>query len=144
MNAPQEPFPIVLVVFEGLIGITPAAEPKKRLRLRRRQRISAWDYTINPYALQAAQDAFRHDGPGITVVTFLGDEFAQEVKDVLDDAGFLCNGVLSTTCEALAHTISWRPEIVAVHDPAINHAWTYGARGRHTPPDAAAIIGRVA
>jgi hypothetical protein len=66
----------------------------------------------------------------IEVVTYLGDKFAEELADWLDDEMVPVSRVWSTSPGALARNIAYMPDLACVYDPDPERWLTYGSFGR--------------
>jgi hypothetical protein len=66
----------------------------------------------------------------IEVVTYLGDDFAEELAEWLDDEMVPVSRVWSTTPDALARNIAYMPDLHTVYDPDPERWLAYGSKGR--------------
>lgn len=133
--------PCLLVVFEGLLGLPPKQEERKKLRWKLRKpsaREQAAEYEINNLLL----GKIRHTPYPVEVVTFLGPAFATAVEDRLDDLHALVRRVWSTTPHELARIHLTMPDVAAIYDSDVRRAFaTYGSLGRHLIPENATHLG---
>jgi hypothetical protein len=77
--------------------------------------------------------AWRY-GQAVDAVTWLGEEFVDPIREVMDGEQLPIGHLIATKPHLLARELAYRPDIVAVHDPDPTHAFTYGSKGRHTDP----------
>ena len=66
----------------------------------------------------------------IEVVTYLGDDFAEELAEWLDDEMVPVSRVWSTTPDALSRNIAYMPDLHTVYDPDPERWLAYGSKGR--------------
>jgi hypothetical protein len=134
--------PCLLVVFEGLLGLPPKQEARKRRWKLRKPTVreTVAEYEINTLLL--AQ--IRRTPYPVEVVTFEGPEFAEAVEERLDGLHALVRRVWATTPNELARIHITHPDVAAIYDPDYYRALlTYGTKGRHLPPASAPRLGEL-
>lgn len=134
--------PCLLVVFEGLLGIPPETETRKRRwKLRKptaREQVA--EHEINILLLHQ----IRRTPYPVEVVTFQGPEFAEAVEQRLEDLHALVRRVWATSPQELARIHLQLPDIAAIYDPDPQRALlTYGSLGRHLLPASAPHLGEL-
>lgn len=72
---------------------------------------------------------FHQKDIGIEIVTYLGDEFAEELAEWLDDEMVPVARVWSTTPQRLQRNIAYMPDLAYVYDPDPERWLTYGGKG---------------
>ena len=132
----------LLVIFEGLLGLPPEKEARKRRwKLRKpsaREQLA--EYEIDLVLL--AQ--IRRTPYVVEVVTFQVPEFAAAIEERLDDLHALVRRVWATTPQELARIHVTLPDVIAIYDPHPTRALlTYGSLGRHLLPADAPLLGEL-
>jgi hypothetical protein len=129
--------PRILVVFEGLIGLLPGRKAEAQFALYRRTHRyakAAALFELNDAAVRRIWDMTWRHRHAVDAVTFLGEEFAEPLRDVMDREQVPIGHLTVTEPHLLARELAYRPDIVAVYDANPANALTYGAKGRHTNP----------
>jgi hypothetical protein len=121
-----------------LIGILPTvkAQAKYNLAMKtRRYRSAVNAYELNPAMIPHVWDITFRKNFNMDVVTFLGDDFAEELRERLDDEGLPLATVRSSKPDKLARSLAYDPSVYAVYDPDPSHIFLYGGKGRITDPN---------
>jgi hypothetical protein len=74
---------------------------------------------------------FHKKDINVEVVTYLGDEFAENLAEWLDDEMVPVSRVWSTSPATLARNIAYMPDLACVYDPDPERWLTYGSFGRY-------------
>lgn len=130
------PCPVVAVLAEGLVIL-----PAKKVSRPRAPRVR--DFTVNEAAVAATQSLFYHADVNVDLVVFQPEPFAEELAERLEDEGMLLHAVHSMTPDDLLYCIPRWPQLHCIHDPDPQRLFTWGGKGRHTPPEDAHLIGRL-
>jgi hypothetical protein len=143
-NISNEVVPRLLIVFEGLIGLlpTPAALAKEAAyRKTHRWKRAVNCYEINEVMAKHIWDLTWRKNFSIDVVTFMGSDFAAELRNRLDDERLPLGTVRSSTPGLLSRELAYDPSVFAVYDPDPTHVFTYGGKGRVLDPYAPDFYG---
>lgn len=130
--------PRVYIVFEGLVGVLPDTKSKALEALHRKRK--QWDKAANQYVLtpntsQGMRDMYWRYNFRVDILTFHGADFADAVRDRLDQRNLLFGDVVSFEEQELLHELTYDRSILAVLDPAPERMLRWGSKGRHVTPD---------
>lgn len=130
--------PRVYIVFEGLVGVLPDTKSKALEALHRKRK--QWDKAVNQYVLtpntsQGMRDMYWRYNFRVDILTFHGADFADAVRDRLDQRNLLFGDVVSFEEQELLHELTYDRSILAVLDPAPERMLRWGSKGRHVTPD---------
>lgn len=136
--------PRTLVVFEGLLGILPDTKSKALEALYRKRK--QWDKAVKQYRLseptkQGIRDVYWRHHYRVDILTFLGADFADAVRDRLDQKNLLFGDVVTYDQQELMYELTYDRSILAVLDPAPERMLTWGSRGRYTTPEDLNLMG---
>jgi hypothetical protein len=138
--------PRLYIVFEGLVGILPDTKSKALEALHRKRK--QWDKAANQYILseptkQGMRDVyFRYDFR-IDILTFHGADFADAVRDKLNQKNLLFGDVVAYDQQELLHELTYDRSILAVLDPAPERMLTWGGKGRYCTPEQLNLMGLI-
>ncbi len=138
--------PRVYIVFEGLVGILPDAKSKALEALHRKRK--HWDKAVNQYKLseptkQGTRDLYWRYNFRIDILTFHGADFADAVRDKLNQKNLLFGDVVAYDQQELLHELAYDRSILAVLDPAPERMLTWGGKGRYCTPDQLNLMGLI-
>lgn len=127
----NQPSPRIVVVFEGAIGILPKENEKKYHKAVNKKH---WTEAVGYYELQELMlrkilDLTWRQNFNVQIVTWMGEEAANAIKQVLDEENIPVRGVFSSTPSRLSRDLAYNPDIMAVYDPDPDHRFTYGSKG---------------
>lgn len=127
----NKPSPRIVVVFEGAVGIIDQGSQKTFDRLSKRGR---WIQAMKCYALQEIMlrkllDLTYRENFNVQIVTWLGEEAASAIKQIMDEENIPVLGVFASTPSRLSRDLAYNPDIMAVYDPDPDHRFTYGSKG---------------
>lgn len=137
--------PRLVCVFEGLIGLLPDTKARAQeavYRKAKRWARAARTYEVNEEMAKHIWDVYSRTDYSIDVVTYLGDDMAEAIAEVLDDERLPIGRVFATTPDQLARRIAHMPDLAAIYDPNPSHRFTYGSKGRLTNPATPNLMGR--
>lgn len=134
------PCPVVAVLAEGLV-ILPARKLERPRWRPRAPRVR--DYTINEAAVVATQSLWYSADVNVDLIVFQPQPFADDLAVRLEDSGMLLHAIHAMTPEDLLYCIPRWPQLYCIHDPDPQRLFTWGGKGRHTPPEDAHLIGRL-
>jgi hypothetical protein len=138
--------PRVYIVFEGLVGILPDAKHKALEALHRKRK--HWDKAVNQYTLneptkQGVRDLYWRHNFRVDVLTFHGPDFADAVRDRLDQKNILLGDVVAYDEGELMYELTYDRSILAVLDPAPERMLRWGSKGRYTSPEDLNLMGLI-
>lgn len=138
--------PRVYIVFEGLVGILPDTKSKALEALARKRR--QWGKAVNQYTLneptkQGMRDVYFRYNFRIDILTFYGADFADAVRDKLDQKNLLFGDVVAYEEAELMHELVYDRSILAVLDPATERMLRWGSKGKHCTPDQLNLMGLI-
>jgi hypothetical protein len=113
--------PRILLVAEGALIYSVNTKAK-----RFRQQWALYDLMVRRILWLFHQKDVR-----IEIVTYLGDEIAEQLAEWLDDEMVPVSRVWSTSPESLARGIAYMPDLALVYDAEAERWLTYGAKGRY-------------
>ncbi len=120
-----------LFVFENVIARVPPAKGRScRLNVRLHRWQAAVDcFVVEPHVQKTINDLYWRRDYRFDVVTFLGDQFVEPIKTLLDQHSLPVSNVWGLTEETLLKRLAYMPDVMhVVHgDPARQLA--YGNRG---------------
>lgn len=127
----NQPSPRLVVVFEGAVGILPKNDEKEFNRLAKRNN---WSLAISLFQLQdlilrKLMDLTYRQNFNVQLVTWMGEEAANEIQSVMDEENIPVRGCFASTPSRLARDLAYNPDIMAVYDPDPDHRFTFGAKG---------------
>ena len=127
----NKPAPKLLLVFEGIVGECTDTKRSDK-KLRKGQAAAAIRYwELNPGAAARILYLFHRKDISFEVVTFLGMDFATEVRHFLDHHDIPVHRVWATTPEILGRSIGYMTDLVYVYDPDPERWLMYGSKGGH-------------
>lgn len=138
--------PRIYIVFEGLVGIIPDTKSRALEALHRKRkdwRKAANQYVLNEPTKQGLRDAYFRYNFRVDVLTFYGSDFADAVRDRLDQKSLLFGDVVAYDQGELLHELTYDRSIMAVLDPAPERMLTWGSKGRHCTPDQLNLMGLI-
>lgn len=141
----NEVSPRLLIVFEGLLGILPDSKARAAesvARKARRWKRAVKTYEINEPMARAIWDVTWRYHQSVDVVTYLGDEFADALRDRLDEESLPIGHVMATEHHLLARRLAYAPDIAAVYHANPEHRFTYGSKGYLISPQTPQLLGR--
>ncbi len=138
--------PRVYIVFEGLVGILPDTKSKALEALHRKRK--QWDKAVNQYALneptkQGIRDIYWRHNYRVDILTFHGADFADAVREKLDQKNLLFGDVVAYDEQELMYELTYDRSILAVLDPAPERMLRWGSKGRHTTPEQLNLMGLI-
>lgn len=138
--------PRVYIVFEGLVGVLPDTKSKALEALHRKRK--QWDKAVNQYELtlntsQGMRDLYWRHNFRVDILTFHGADFADAVRDRLDQRNLLFGDVVSFDERELLYELTYDRSILAVLDPAPERMLRWGSKGRHTTTDQLNLMGLI-
>lgn len=77
----------------------------------------------------------------VDVITFVGPDFADAIRDRLDSRNLLFGDVHYYTSEELLSDLTYDQSILGVLDPDPSHALRYGSKGRYCSPEQMNLMG---
>lgn len=130
--------PRVYIVFEGLVGIIPDTKSKALEALHRKRR--QWDKAVNQYVLneptkQGIRDVYFRYNFRVDILTFHGADFADAVRNKLDQKNLLFGDVVAYDEQELMHELIYDRSILAVLDPATERMLRWGSKGKLCSPE---------
>lgn len=138
--------PRVYIVFEGLVGIIPDTKSKALEALARKRK--QWDKAVNQYVLneptkQGARDLYWRYNFRIDILTFHGADFADAVRNKLDQKNLLFGDVVAYEEQELMYELTYDRSILAVLDPAEERMLRWGSKGKYCTPDQLNLMGLI-
>lgn len=137
--------PVLIVIFEGLIGLLP--EAKDRLRYDRamnrgRYREAAEAFHINRRMVDAIWDVVWNKAHRVEAVTFLPAELTNHLftRMELHDIPIGRLEVARDT-HHFSRELNYRPWVAAIYDADPAHRFLWGGRGRITSPHQPNLLG---
>jgi hypothetical protein len=123
--------PRLLLIFEnGLAFCRDRAKFDKAMRRSRLEEAAGyWDRS--DMACRRLLWLYFERDVNIEIVTFLGEDFAAELKYWMDDMGLPVHRVWGTTPEKLGRNIAYMPDLACVYDPEPERWLMYGSKGRY-------------
>jgi hypothetical protein len=123
--------PRIVVVFEGKLGIVPEDKRKSYSRLcqKNRWREAMKCYELDELVLAKLLDLRWRLDMNVSIVTWLGEQAAAAIADLMDEQGIPIGNCFSSTPSKLSRELAYAPDIVAVYDPDPDHVFTYGSKG---------------
>lgn len=123
--------PRILIVFEGAVGYLP---PDKVDAFLKHEKKSEWRkaiacFDLNWDILGQVLRITRTKNYNVSVVTWLPQEAADAVEEILIENNIPVRSVLSSSPEALAKMLPYNPDVVTVYDPVPEHVLTFGSKG---------------
>lgn len=142
----NEVLPRIYIVFEGLLGILPDTKSKALEALARKRK--QWDKAVNQYKLneptkQGIRDVYFRYNFRVDILTFYGEDFADAVREKLDQRNLLFGDVVAYDQQELLHELTYDRSILAVLDPAPERMLTWGSKGKHCTPDQLNLMGLI-
>lgn len=138
--------PRIYIVFEGLVGILPDTKSKALEALHRKRKDwkkAANQYVLNEPTKQGLRDAYFRYNFRVDVLTFHGADFADAVRDRLDQKSLLFGDVVAYDQGELLHELTYDRSIMAVLDPAPERMLTWGSKGRLCSPEQLNLMGLI-
>lgn len=140
----NERLPRVLIVFEGLVGVLPDAKTRALEALARKRK--KWEQSVGYYQLnvptsRGLRDMYYRHRTRVDVITFVGPDFADAIRDRLDSRNLLFGDVHYYTAEELLSDLTYDQSILGVLDPDPSHALRYGSKGRYCSPEQMNLMG---
>ncbi len=138
--------PRVYIVFEGLVGIIPDTKSKALEALARKRK--QWDKAVNQYKLneptkQGIRDVYFRYNFRVDILTFHGADFADAVRNKLDQKNLLFGDVVAYDEQELMHELIYDRSILAVLDPAEERMLRWGGKGKYCTPDQLNLMGLI-
>lgn len=138
--------PRVYIVFEGLVGVIPDTKSKALEALARKRK--QWDKAVNQYILseptkQGTRDLYWRYQFRVDILTFYGADFADAVRNKLDQKNLLFGDVVAYDQQELLYELTYDRSILAVLDPAPERMLTWGSKGRLVSPDQLNLMGLI-
>lgn len=122
--------PRILLVFEGALGFCRNETKAARLYRKGRHQQALNEYwLLNETMVHRILWLFHKKDITFEVVTFLGHEFAVELKYWLDSLDIPVHRVWETTPTNLGRSIAYMPDLSYVYDPDPERWLMYGAKG---------------
>jgi hypothetical protein len=125
----NKPVPVIVVVFEGAIAFCNDAPKHAKYMKKGRPDKSLEFWEINDLLSRRLLWLYHYKDVAFEIVTFLGKEFAEELKHWLDTLPF--QRVWSTTPEQLGREVAYMPELFCIYDPEPSRWLMYGSKGRY-------------
>lgn len=127
-----------VLVWEGLLGLLP--DPKVQALEARYRRRRKWDkavacYEINELLARKIWDMSWRTGIRVDLITHLGYEFAEALKDRIDVEGIPFQQIWFETPAQLERRLSTLVDIRTIYHPDISRPFAYGGKGRVLSPD---------
>lgn len=123
--------PRILLVFEGALGLCTDTHKLDKALAKGKVMTAVKLFELNQLALHVLDYLYWKKDINIEVVTFLGEEFAEELAALLDERSVPVHRVWSSTPDALARRIAYMPDLAVVYDPEPARWLAYGAKGRY-------------
>ena len=121
--------PRVLIVFEGAIGVL-LDEKKFGKYMRKAKYAKAMQcWGLNDIIVRRLLWLYWQKDITIEVVTFLGNEFCQELNTWLNDT-IVCHRIWATDPYDLGRKIAYMNDLACIYDPEPERWLMYGAKGR--------------
>lgn len=121
--------PRLLLVFEGALGFCNDDRKYRKLAGKGKWENALEYWVINPLMANRILWLYFKKDVNTEVVTFISEEFADELTTRLDVEGIPIHRVWYTTPAALARRIAYMPDLAAVYDPEPTRWLTYGSKG---------------
>ena len=145
-----------LLVFEGFLGFPPP-EPEPEMAPGRwkifggkakRSGPDAWlewahSWTINERLAMHIWDAARRYNYTIEVITFLGQNFADVIEEMIDEEQLPVSRVTAHDKHLLVRELAYRPDVVGVFHANGADTFLYGGKGYLRDPDHPALLGSI-
>lgn len=137
--------PRLVVVWEHLLGLLPSktdeAKVSTYLRLKRWKR-AVGVYQINePLAHRIWDVSFRLNF-SVDVITWLGPQFCDALRERLDDEDLPIHHVTYSTPNVYARKLAYMPYVAAIYTPDEKHQFLFGSKGRVISPMSPDLVGR--
>jgi hypothetical protein len=133
----NEVSPRLVVVFENLLGLLPTkaheAKVSTYLKFKRYQR-AVNVFELNELLARRIWDVTWRLKFSVDVVTYVGDEFAEAVRERIDREDLPIGHVWHKTPQVLARELAYMPHVAAIYDPNPSHQFTFGSKGRIISP----------
>jgi len=122
--------PRCLLVFEGALAFcTNEAKSSKLIAKRRDEKALKEYWVLNEHLCRRILWLFHKKDITFEVVTFLGQQFAVELRYWLDSLDIPVHRVWATTPAALGRNIAYMPDLAFVYDPEPERWLMYGTKG---------------
>jgi hypothetical protein len=141
----NEVSPRLVIVWENLLGLLPtkAHEAKVSTYLKFKRYGRAVNvFELNEMLARRIWDVTWRLKFSVDVVTYVNDDFADEVRDRLDREDLPVGHVWHKTPQVLARELAYMPHVAAIYDPNPSHRFTYGSKGRIISPQNPDLIGQ--
>jgi hypothetical protein len=123
--------PRFVVVFEDLLGFPPKEPVHTRTRLGRKVDHSndARYWEINDQLARSIWDVVSRYDYSVDVVTFIDPEFADQIRERLDDERLPVGRVWFEQPHQLARRLAYSPDIAGVFFASPEYRFTFGSKG---------------
>jgi hypothetical protein len=121
--------PRIVLVFEGALGFVFDEKLWQKVRKNGKYYKIRECWGLNELMVHRILWLFHKKDLQIDIVTFLGDDFAAELTEWLEDEGVTVSDVWSSTVTQLARSIVYMPDLALVYDPEPTRWLTYGSKG---------------
>ncbi|WP_020142245.1 hypothetical protein [Terracoccus sp. 273MFTsu3.1] len=133
-----------LLVFEGLIGILP--DKRAEAKFSRSVRFKRWEaavgqFHLNEMASKVVWDTVWRRNYSVDVVTFLGDDMVDHVRNRIEHWGLPVGKVWTEDKYLLARTLNYRPDVIGVYHTNPADFAVFGSKGRVVDPAMPTLIG---
>jgi hypothetical protein len=128
----NRPSPRLVVVFEGAIGWFALPEHEQeftKLAAKGKMALAVRWYTLDEAYLRKILDLAWRKNFNINLVTWLGDEAAVSIEDLMDKENIPIRGVFASSPQRLARDLPYNPDIIKVYDPDPKNTLLYGSWG---------------
>lgn len=133
-----------LLVFEGLVGVLPdkRAEMKFSRCIRfKRHRAAVEQFHCNEMAAKVIWDTVWRRNFAVDVVTFLGDDMVDHVRDRIESWDLPVGKVWTEDKYMLARSLNYRPSVIGVYHTNPADFAVFGNKGRVVDPAMPTLIG---
>ena len=128
--------PRVIWVWEDLLGLLPAGKTKEKFFLTTHQWKRAVNCRrLNGFAVNQMWDMVWRRNVRQEVVTFLGEDYAEALQEMLEQANLPVAWVRHADESTWASDLSYYVDIIAVLDPDTTRVLRCGSRALHVRPD---------
>lgn len=123
--------PRIIIVFEGAVGSLPDGKTEEYDKAVKKNNWfrAARLFDLNELMLQKLLYLSRRKNINISLVTWMPDDAAMEISDMMHENSVPVRGCFSSTPAQLARMLPYNPDVACVYDPVPEHILMFGSKG---------------